>query len=316
MLFNRKDKQSGIWSKLQSGLEKTRSLLFSDLNDLFKNRDWTNEELLEEIETRLLMADVGVESTTAIIEALVGAGKKQKFNSAEDLIKVLHNQMVGILQKLESPLEIPTHSKKPFTILMVGVNGAGKTTTIGKLANLYKQEYSLILVAGDTFRAAAIDQLKSWGDRNKVPVISHSQGADSAAVIFDGLEAARIQNADIVIADTAGRLQNKNNLIDELKKIRRSINKFDADILLEILLVLDASNGQNALVQAQQFNKEIGINGIVLTKLDGTAKGGIVFSLASKLGVPLRYIGTGEGISDLSPFNAEEFVTALLAQKS
>jgi fused signal recognition particle receptor len=223
--------------------------------------------------------------------------------------------MLAILKPIECPLALPDNKTGPFIILVIGVNGAGKTTTIGKLANLYKDDYRVLLIAGDTFRAAAIEQLNIWGDRNKVPVISHKQGADSSAVIYDGLLEADKINAKIVIADTAGRLQNKSNLIDELKKIRRTISRFNSELPVETLLVLDASNGQNALVQAQQFHAEIGLSGIVLTKLDGTAKGGIVFALASKLGIPLRYLGTGEGITDICQFRAEEFVSALLNQK-
>jgi fused signal recognition particle receptor len=220
--------------------------------------------------------------------------------------------MVKLLFTIESPLTVPA-SPKPFTILVVGVNGAGKTTTIGKLANLYSSQYKVLLAAGDTFRAAAIEQLKSWGDRINVPVVSHVHGTDSAAVIYDSLVKARATNADIVIADTAGRLQNKSNLIEELKKIRRTISKFDPDIPVETLLVLDSGNGQNALTQARQFHEAIGVTGLVLTKLDGTAKGGIIFALANKLGTPLRFITTGEEISDISTFNAENFITALLS---
>jgi fused signal recognition particle receptor len=219
--------------------------------------------------------------------------------------------MIEQLRPVAAPLIIPA-SPKPFTILVVGVNGAGKTTTIGKLAALYKDQYKVLLAAGDTFRAAAGEQLKAWGDRVDVPVIMHAQGADSAAVIYDSLRAARAAGADILIADTAGRLQNKSNLIEELKKIRRIINKFDPAIAVETLLVLDAGNGQNALSQAREFHDAIGISGLVLTKLDGTAKGGIIFALADKLRIPVRFIGTGETIADIAPFNAEDFTSALL----
>jgi fused signal recognition particle receptor len=258
-----------------------------------------------------LLADVGVESTSEIIDALAAGMSESRQVTSEDTLALLHERMVSILNKIESPLVIPDPAVKPFTILVIGVNGAGKTTTIGKLAKVFR-EHKIMLAAGDTFRAAAVDQLKSWGDRNQVPVISGAPGSDSAAVIYDALRAAREYGADILIADTAGRLQNKNNLVDELKKIRNTITKFDPELGLETLLVLDAGTGQNALVQAREFHREIGVTGIVLTKLDGTAKGGIVFALASKLGIPLRYVGTGEGIGDISVFKSEDFVRALL----
>lgn len=306
------DNSSGLWQRLRSGLEKTREVLFTDVGELFNLKNRTPRELLEEIEARLLSADVGIESTAHIISSLSQALEKQRINSSEDLISVLHAVMVGLLKPLESPLIIPTQSR-PFIMLVIGVNGAGKTTTIGKLANLYKSDYRVLLAAGDTFRAAAIEQLQSWGDRIQVPVISHAHGSDSSAVIYDSLQAARGGKSDIVIADTAGRLQNKTNLIEELKKIRRTINKFDADAAVETLLVLDATNGQNALAQVRQFHEAIGISGIILTKLDGTAKGGIVFSIARQLGIPLRFLGTGEKITDIIPFNAKDYVTALLS---
>ena len=302
----------GLWQRLRSGLDKTRAILFTDLGELFNLKNHSRAELLEEVENRLLLADLGIESTACIISSLNQAMQKNRINSAQDLVALLHDQMVNLLKPVEAAPLVPGGSR-PFTLLVVGVNGAGKTTTIGKLANLYKQDYNVVLAAGDTFRAAAIEQLQSWGDRIHIPVIAHRHGADSSAVIYDSLQAAREQNADILIADTAGRLQNKNNLIEELKKIRRTINKFDSGAEVETLLVLDASNGQNALAQAQQFHDAIGITGIVLTKLDGTAKGGIVFAIASKLGIPIRFLGTGEKITDLSPFNAENFVKALLS---
>jgi len=319
MLFTRNKKDpapaegnTGLLQRLRSGLTKTRSLLFTDITELFNSGGPTGAGLMEEIETRLLLADVGTESTSHIIGALTQAARGGRFSSADDVLKVLHQQMVKLLFTIESPLTVPA-SPKPFTILVVGVNGAGKTTTIGKLANLYSSQYKVLLAAGDTFRAAAIEQLKSWGDRINVPVVSHVHGTDSAAVIYDSLVKARATNADIVIADTAGRLQNKSNLIEELKKIRRTISKFDPDIPVETLLVLDSGNGQNALTQARQFHEAIGVTGLVLTKLDGTAKGGIIFALANKLGTPLRFITTGEEISDISTFNAENFITALLS---
>jgi len=319
MLFSKnkagpEKKLSGLWQSLQNGLSKTRDVLFTDITELVGRNDWSESELLEEIETRLLLADVGVEATSRIIDALAASSRKKRIQSAEELFGLLHEQMLAILTPIESLLEIPA-SPRPFVILVVGVNGAGKTTSIGKIANFYRNGNSILLAAGDTFRAAAIEQLQSWGTRNKLAVVAHSHGADSSAVIYDSLQAARSRDVDILIADTAGRLQNKVNLIEELKKIRRTINKFDATLAVETLLVIDAGNGQNALSQAQQFHEAIGITGLVLTKLDGTARGGIIFPLALKLGIPLRFIGTGEQITDLAPFNAEDFVTALLSQE-
>jgi fused signal recognition particle receptor len=319
MLFGKRNPapdngQTSIWQSLKSGLSKTRSVLLSDIRELFVSGNWSNSEIVDEIESRLLMADVGVESTSQIIDALKLAINKNKISSSEDVITLLHGQMLGMLKKIECPLDLQNRDAIPVTILVAGVNGAGKTTTIAKLANLFKDEHKLLLVAGDTFRAAAIEQLKSWADKINIPLVCRSQGADSSAVIYDGLIEARRTGAEILIADTAGRLQNKNNLIEELKKIRRTISKFDKNLPTETLLVLDASNGQNALLQAQIFHAEIGISGLILTKLDGTAKGGIVFALATKLAIPLWYIGTGEKITDISPFNAEEFISALLNQ--
>jgi len=320
MLFGKskttpEQKPSGLWQSLQAGLSKTRTVLFTDVTELLGKPDWTDNELLEEIENRLLMADVGVEATTQIIESLKKSSRKKRIQSAAELFGLLHDQMVGLLRPIEARLEIPS-SPKPFVILVVGVNGAGKTTTIGKLTRFFNDKHRVLLAAGDTFRAAAIEQLQSWGERNKVQVVAHSHGADSSAVIYDSLQAAQSGKIDILIADTAGRLQNKINLIEELKKIRRTISKFDDSLLVETLLVIDAGNGQNALAQAQQFHEAIGITGLVLTKLDGTAKGGIIFSLAGKLGIPLRFIGVGEKITDIMPFDAESFVAALLSQQS
>jgi fused signal recognition particle receptor len=305
--------RAGVLQRLKSGLAKTRTVLFTDVTDLFGKGIVPGPELLEEIETRLLLADVGTEAAGIIIDSLTEAARKDGFASSEDLFNILHQQMLRILRPVESPLTIPA-SPAPFIILVAGVNGAGKTTTIAKLANLYRDRHKVLLAAGDTFRAAAIDQLKSWGDRIDVPVVAHAHGADAAAVIYDGLVAARKTGVDIVIADTAGRLQNKSNLIDELKKIRRTISKFDSEVPVETLLVLDAGNGQNALSQARQFHDAIGVTGLALTKLDGTAKGGIIFALATKLGIPVRFITTGEGIDDIAVFNANNFVTALLSQ--
>lgn len=314
ILFRKNNTESPnpkIIDQLKSVLSKTRAVMSTDIRDLIATRELPNSELLNELEERLLLADVGVESSSEIIDALTAGMYAPGQVSPEDTMTLLHECMVSILKKIESPLVIPKSALKPFTILVLGVNGAGKTTTIGKLAMLFRDQ-NIMLAAGDTFRAAAVDQLKSWGERNQAPVISGKPGSDSAAVIYDALHAARESGADILIADTAGRLQNKNNLVEELKKIRNTISKFDPELGLETLLVLDAGTGQNALVQAQEFHREIGVSGIVLTKLDGTAKGGIVFALASKLGIPLRYVGTGEGINDISAFNSDDFVRALL----
>ena len=304
----------GVWQRLQQGLQKTRSVLTADLSDLFRGKHPIDETLLEEIETHLIMADVGVESTTAIIEALRRAVKTSPDMDNENLLAVLREQMVALLRPVESPLSVSA-GHKPFVILVVGVNGVGKTTTIGKLASRFLREgNNVLLAAGDTFRAAAIDQLRSWGEKNNVPVIAQQQGADAAAVIYDALASARSRNADVVIADTAGRLHTKHNLMEELKKIRRTIAKFDPDIPVETLLVLDACTGQNAVAQTRQFNDAATVTGITLTKLDGSAKGGIIFALAHKLGIPVRFIGIGEQLDDLRPFNAAEFVDALLVQ--
>ncbi len=318
MLFKKNQKKEpspGVWGSLKAGLNKTRDILLSDIGDLFSQNSSNPDELLEELENRLLLADVGIDATEKITQGLRAKINKHKPESSEAILALLEQEMVNILEPIESPLEISVDAHAPMTVLVIGVNGAGKTTTIGKLTNLYKQKYKTMIAAGDTFRAAAIEQLITWGDRNSVPVISRTQGADSAAVIYDALQAARQQNIELLIADTAGRLQNKNNLIDELKKIRRTITKFDPELKVATLLILDASTGQNALNQAVQFNSDIGIDGLILTKLDGTAKGGIIFAIAESLGIPLHYIGTGESINDISPFNAKDFVSALLSIK-
>ncbi len=320
MLFkknqNKEQQAFSVWKSLKSGLNKTRDILLSDIGDLLSLNNLGTDELLEELETRLLLADVGIDATEKIINGLKTDIKKQRPDSAEEALILLKQQMINVLKAIESPINLSVSAHKPLTILVIGVNGAGKTTTIGKLTNLYKNSFKTMIAAGDTFRAAAIEQLIAWGDRNSVPVVSRAQGADSAAVIYDALQTARQQNIDLLIADTAGRLQNKNNLIDELKKIRRTITKFDPELNVITLLIIDAATGQNALNQAVQFNSDIGIDGLVLTKLDGTAKGGIIFAIAESLGIPLHYIGTGESINDISPFNAQDFVSALLSIKT
>ena len=302
--------------KLKSGLSKTRSGLFSGLKTLFTSKNKVDPAMLDDIEDQLIVADVGIEAT----QELIGQLRKEikKIPDQEALLARLHELMVELLQGVYGPLNDQTLFKqertvKPALILVVGVNGAGKTTSIGKIASkLLARGHQVSLAAGDTFRAAAIEQLQAWGERNQVPVTAQSPGSDSSAVIFDGLESARARDMDVLIADTAGRLHTKHNLMEELKKIRRTVEKFDVGIEPEVLLVLDATTGQNALIQAKQFHQAADVTGIVLTKLDGSAKGGIVFALAKELSIPIRYIGVGESIEDLQEFEPEAFVDALL----
>ncbi len=294
---------------LSDRLQRTRSGLFGE----FFNRKKTviDEATIEDLEDRLIMADIGMKTTDQVIQLLKAESKKK---SDTNPIEQLKQVLLPVLEQVDKPLNFPESGKKPFLILVIGVNGVGKTTTIGKLAKRFQNEgKKVMLAAGDTFRAAAIEQLQVWGDRNDISVVAQKHGSDSGAVIFDALESARANNIDILIADTAGRLHNKDNLMEEMKKIYRIGDKFDPDLQKEVLLVLDAGTGQNALVQAKQFNDSIGITGIALTKLDGTAKGGIAFSLADELHIPIRFIGVGEQVDDLRPFNASEFIDALLA---
>ena len=303
----------GMLSRLRQSLQKTRNGIFSGLADLFRRHAGIDAELLEEIETRLLQADLGIESTTRIIDGLKAARGRDELHNMDDLLPALREEMLKILRPVQQPLQVSPALPRPLVILTVGVNGVGKTTTIGKLANhLQNSGYNTLLAAGDTFRAAAIEQLQAWGARIGCPVIAQQSGADSAAVIYDALESARAGGRDVVIADTAGRLHNKSNLMEELKKIRRIIGKVDSALPVEVLLVIDAGTGQNALVQAREFHQAVGLSGIVLTKLDGTARGGVVFALAQALSIPIRFIGVGEQAEDLRPFIAEEFVDALL----
>jgi len=296
---------------LSRSLEKTKRTFSDGLADFFLGKKSIDDNLLDELETRLLSADVGVDATTTIINELQSGISRKAINDAESLHLKLAEIMKSILRPCEQPLN--TESAKPFVILVVGINGAGKTTSIGKLANHFKQQgKSVLLAAGDTFRAAAVEQLQTWGQRNNVPVISQGTGADPASVIFDAVASASSKNIDIVIADTAGRLHTQDNLMEELAKIKRVLGKLDATSPHETLIVMDASFGQNALHQAQQFHSSIGLTGMAVTKLDGTAKGGILFSIANTLKLPVRFIGVGEGINDLRPFNASEFVDALL----
>ncbi|MDO6460534.1 signal recognition particle-docking protein FtsY [Granulosicoccaceae sp. 1_MG-2023] len=315
-LKSKKDQPAETSAKddnLGNKLGKTRSRLSDGLRNLFRLNKTIDDELLEELETRLITADVGVQATDRIMKSLTDKVSRAQLNDAEALYDALREELAGILAPVEKPLEIPD-SDSPFVILVVGVNGSGKTTTIGKLARqLQDGGKSVMLAAGDTFRAAAVEQLQTWGERNEVTVISQGQGADSASVIFDALSAAKARGIDVLIADTAGRLHTQAGLMDELRKVKRVIGKIDPTAPHETLIVLDGSTGQNALNQAEQFHAAMDLSGIVVTKLDGTAKGGIVFAIAEKLGIALRFIGVGEKVTDLRVFQAEEFVDALLA---
>ncbi|MBA1292329.1 signal recognition particle-docking protein FtsY [Pseudomonas lurida] len=306
--------KTGFFARLKQGLSKTSASIGEGMASLFLGRKTIDDELLEDIETRLLTADVGVEATAVIIQSLTQKVARKQLTDADALYKSLQAELAAMLKPVEAPLVITPN--KPFVILVVGVNGAGKTTTIGKLAKKLQLEgKKVMLAAGDTFRAAAVEQLQVWGERNKIPVIAQHTGADSASVIFDAVQAAKARNIDVLIADTAGRLHTKDNLMEELKKVRRVIGKLDADAPHEVLLVLDAGTGQNAISQAKQFNQTVQLTGLALTKLDGTAKGGVIFALAKQFGLPIRYIGVGEGIDDLRTFEAEPFVQALFAER-
>lgn len=301
--------KQGWFKKLRSGLSRTRSQLGSGVSNIFLGKKTIDDELFEALETQLLLADVGVDTTQAILKNLTDSVKRKQLNDPEVLRLQLKEQLLNILTPCSKPLDINQH---PFILLMVGVNGAGKTTSIAKIANYYReQQRSVMLAAGDTFRAAAIEQLQVWGERNNVPVIAQHSGADSASVIYDAIESAQAKGTDLLIADTAGRLHTQDHLMEELKKVARVITKLDATAPHETMLVIDASMGQNALQQAKQFHEAVGLTGITLTKLDGTAKGGIIFAIADQLKLPIRFIGVGEGIDDLKPFNAAEFIDAL-----
>lgn len=305
----------GFFARLKQGLSKTSASIGEGMASLFLGKKVIDDELLEDIETRLLTADVGVEATSLIIKNLTQKVARKQLTDADALYKSLQGELASLLKPVEQPLVIASQNK-PFVILVVGVNGAGKTTTIGKLAKKLQLEgKKVMLAAGDTFRAAAVEQLQVWGERNKIPVIAQHTGADSASVIFDAVQAAKARGIDVLIADTAGRLHTKDNLMEELKKVRRVIGKLDADAPHEVLLVLDAGTGQNAINQAKQFNQTVELTGLALTKLDGTAKGGVIFALAKQFGLPIRYIGVGEGIDDLRTFEAEPFVQALFAER-
>ncbi|WP_445153080.1 signal recognition particle-docking protein FtsY [Aeromonas hydrophila] len=309
-----KPQREGFFARLKRSLVRTRGNIGSGFFGLFRGKK-IDDELFEELETQLLTADLGVDTTSRIIEGLVQHADRKQLKDAEALYGLLKQDMGEMLAKVEQPLMIDT-SKKPYVILMVGVNGVGKTTTIGKLAKQFQAEgKSVMLAAGDTFRAAAVEQLQVWGQRNNIPVIAQHTGADSASVIYDAIEAARSRGADVLIADTAGRLQNKSNLMEELKKVVRVMKKLDDAAPHEIMLTLDAGTGQNALSQAKLFSEAVGLTGITLTKLDGTAKGGVIFAVADKFQIPIRYIGVGEGIDDLRPFVANDFIEALFSRE-
>jgi fused signal recognition particle receptor len=305
--------KEGFFARLKRSLVKTRQNLGSGFISLFRGKK-IDDDLFEELEEQLLIADVGVETTRRIITNLTQQANRKQLRDAEALYGLLKAEMSGILAKVDAPLDVS--GKTPFVILMVGVNGVGKTTTIGKLARQYQaQGKSVMLAAGDTFRAAAVEQLQVWGERNHIPVVAQHTGADSASVIFDAIQAAKARGVDVLIADTAGRLQNKSHLMEELKKITRVMKKLDVEAPHEVMLTLDASTGQNAISQAKLFHEAVGLTGITLTKLDGTAKGGVIFSVADQFGIPIRYIGVGEGIEDLRPFKAEDFIEALFARE-
>ncbi len=307
-----KPQTAGFFTRLKRGLSRTKSNLGSGVVSLFKGKK-IDDELFEELEEQLLVADVGIDTTVKIIDRLTEQADRKQLKDGEALLGLLKQEMAEMLREVEQPLNT-TRSEGPFLILMVGVNGVGKTTTIGKLAKQFQaQGKKVMLAAGDTFRAAAVEQLQVWGERNQIPVIAQHTGADSASVIFDAYESARAKGIDILLADTAGRLQNKAHLMDELKKVVRVIKKIDPSAPHEVMLTLDAGTGQNALSQAKLFSEAVGLTGINLTKLDGTAKGGVIFAIADQFKIPIRYIGIGEGIDDLRPFQSDDFIDALFA---
>ncbi len=310
-----KQEKKGFFGRLKERLGRTRESLTEGVAALVMGKKAIDAEVLEELETQLLTADVGVEATMEIIDELTARMKRKELKDTEALFRALRELMTAILEPVARPLEVDG-AKSPYVILMVGINGAGKTTTIGKLAKRFQAEgRSVMLAAGDTFRAAAVEQLQTWGERNGVDVVAQRRGAgDPASVAFDAVQAAKARGRDVLIIDTAGRLHTQTNLMEELKKIHRVIGKLEEGAPHEVLLVLDAGIGQNAVAQAEQFHRAIGVTGLVLTKLDGTAKGGVIFAIAKRLGLPIRFIGVGEGIDDLRVFDATEFVEALLAR--
>lgn len=308
------ENKAGFFARVKSGLSRTRSGFSEGLADLLLGKKEIDDDLLEDIETQLLMADIGVAATQEIIADLTERSSRKELKDSDALFDALKESLKDLLEPCHKPLEIDT-SKQPYVILMVGVNGVGKTTTIGKMAKRFQaQGKSVMLAAGDTFRAAAVEQLQTWGERNKVPVVAQHTGADSASVIFDAVQSAKSKGTDIVIADTAGRLQNKAHLMQELEKVVRVMKKLDDSAPHEVMLVLDAGTGQNALSQAKHFRDSVGVTSVSLSKLDGTAKGGVIFALAKELQLPVRFIGVGEQIDDLRPFDREEFIEALFSE--
>nr|WP_218837693.1 signal recognition particle-docking protein FtsY [Gilliamella apicola] len=306
-------KKEGFFSRLKKGLFKTKQNIGAGFLSLFKGKK-IDDALFEELEEQLIIADVGFDTTQKLISSLTQQASRKELKDADALQELLKQEMKSILDGVDKPLEVSNHN--PFVILMVGVNGVGKTTTIGKLARQFQQQgKSVMLAAGDTFRAAAVEQLQVWGERNHIPVIAQHINADSASVIFDAIQAAKAKKIDVLIADTAGRLQNKSHLMDELKKIVRVIKKQDETAPHEIMLAIDAGTGQNAISQTKLFNEAVGVTGLTLTKLDGTAKGGVIFSIADQFNIPIRYIGVGEKIEDLRPFVADDFINALFDEK-
>jgi fused signal recognition particle receptor len=307
--------KGGFWQRLKAGLSKTRVQLAEGVGNLLLGQKEIDDQVLDDLEAALLVTDVGVETTREVMAELAQRVRRQELNDTV----ALHDALAGLLKARLAPLEraLPvTGGARPFVILFVGVNGAGKTTTIGKLAAQLKQQgLSVMLAAGDTFRAAAVEQLQTWGERNGVPVIAQRQGSDSASVLFDALQAAQARGVDVLLADTAGRLQAKTNLMEELAKIKRVIGRMDATAPHEVVLVLDAGIGQNALSQVREFDAAVGVTGLILTKLDGTARAGVLFNIARQSGKPVYFIGVGEGIEDLRPFSADAFVDALLARE-
>ncbi len=307
------EKKLSFFARLKEGLKKTKTNLGAGFSAIFSGKK-IDDELFEELETQLLMADVGVDTTMKLIDSLTDSADRKQLKDGDALFTLMQEEMGSMLKQAEQPLTLRADNG-PFVILMVGVNGVGKTTTIGKLAKQFQsQGKSVMLAAGDTFRAAAVEQLQVWGERNDIPVIAQHTGADSASVVFDAFQAAKARNVDVLIADTAGRLQNKDNLMQELEKIARVMKKIDADAPHEVMLTIDAGTGQNAMSQVELFNKAVGLTGITLTKLDGTAKGGVIFAVADKFDIPIRYIGVGEGIDDLRPFESDDFIKALFNQ--
>lgn len=316
----KKEAKTGLFGRLKQGLSRTSGSFADGLSNLFLGKREIDDDLFEEIETQLLVSDIGVDATTRIVDQLSRAVNRDELYEADALYTTLQDELKAILAPCESPLnlepKIVNGVKMPYVILVVGVNGVGKTTTIGKMAKRFQQDgKSVMLAAGDTFRAAAVEQLQVWGERNDVHVIAQHTGADSASVIYDAVEAAKAREVDVLIADTAGRLHNKDNLMEELKKVVRVMKKIDDTAPHEVMLVLDAGTGQNALSQASHFRDAVGVTGLTLTKLDGTAKGGVIFAICQQLGLPIRFIGVGEQVDDLRPFEAQDFIDALFDQE-